>query len=527
MATAATNEHLPIILVRGFGGLDISDERRIAYQGFNDGSVYPGKRGENYIYEGMVLKFLKSDYTYFDATNVVGYYESDVTDAPELDAELADRGLSTEFFTGTPVIDPAMALALLRRPPEEIRRTLWIFRYYDLQRSFGTYARGLMRLVEFIRALARTDGQEPPKVNIIAHSMGGLVVREALQVEYPAKYGSDRAAEDHVNKVVTLGTPHRGISFQLLSKWIGVEADEELERFNPDNQDDRGNAWSFHNLEDHFAADRILTVVGTNYRAYGTRVASALNRVFSVGGEYGPMYNRSDGLVKQTLAQLPGSPRTFVHKCHGGEDSLVTSREAYEIATRFFFGDVKVRLRLVEAQIKHDVGRDRLFGSEYFLGVSVKARDVDFELFHQSRDAENCYGPFRSPRFDDEKVTFAPLPGWVLWEGWVDRNRITSPSGDLVFRLELYVSERDSFGVRFSDDVILHRQVFVRAAPAEGRTIKEQLGGIFWSANSRLTVDPTAGEAVPAAGNGVWHLTLDYADFRGTFAIELDDLDIG
>jgi hypothetical protein len=45
----------PIILVRGFGGLGTADERRIAYQGFNDGTVYPGKRGENYIYEGLTL----------------------------------------------------------------------------------------------------------------------------------------------------------------------------------------------------------------------------------------------------------------------------------------------------------------------------------------------------------------------------------------------------------------------------------------------------------------------------------------
>jgi hypothetical protein len=32
---------LPLILIRGFGGLGVSDEKRIAYQGFNDGTVYP------------------------------------------------------------------------------------------------------------------------------------------------------------------------------------------------------------------------------------------------------------------------------------------------------------------------------------------------------------------------------------------------------------------------------------------------------------------------------------------------------
>jgi hypothetical protein len=65
---------LPLILIRGFGGLDVEDEKRIAYQGFNDGTVYPQKRGESYIYEGLILRFLKSSWRYQDATNVIGYY---------------------------------------------------------------------------------------------------------------------------------------------------------------------------------------------------------------------------------------------------------------------------------------------------------------------------------------------------------------------------------------------------------------------------------------------------------------------
>lgn len=50
----------PLILVRGFGGPDISQEQASPYQGFNDGTVYPGRRGDNYIYEGFVLRALKS-----------------------------------------------------------------------------------------------------------------------------------------------------------------------------------------------------------------------------------------------------------------------------------------------------------------------------------------------------------------------------------------------------------------------------------------------------------------------------------
>ena len=67
-----TRRVLPLILIRGFGGVGVEDEKRIAYQGFNDGTVYPQKRGENYIYEGLILRFMKSDWQYQDATNVVG-----------------------------------------------------------------------------------------------------------------------------------------------------------------------------------------------------------------------------------------------------------------------------------------------------------------------------------------------------------------------------------------------------------------------------------------------------------------------
>ena len=79
--SAPTRRHLPIILIRGFGGLSVEDEKALAYQGFNDGTVYPQKRGENYIYEGLILRLLKHRWQYHDATNVVGYFANPVTNA--------------------------------------------------------------------------------------------------------------------------------------------------------------------------------------------------------------------------------------------------------------------------------------------------------------------------------------------------------------------------------------------------------------------------------------------------------------
>jgi hypothetical protein len=92
MATASepTRLELPIILVRGFGGLGVEDEKALTYYGFNDGTVYPQKRGENYIYEGMILRFLKSGWRYRDATNVIGYYGAAVAEAMNRPPELLD-----------------------------------------------------------------------------------------------------------------------------------------------------------------------------------------------------------------------------------------------------------------------------------------------------------------------------------------------------------------------------------------------------------------------------------------------------
>jgi hypothetical protein len=61
-ASVPTRRALPLILIRGFGSLGVEDEKQMAYQGFNDGTVYPQKRGENYIYEGLILRFMKSDW---------------------------------------------------------------------------------------------------------------------------------------------------------------------------------------------------------------------------------------------------------------------------------------------------------------------------------------------------------------------------------------------------------------------------------------------------------------------------------
>lgn len=510
--SAPTRQALPIIMVRGFAALDSVDERQLTYQGFNDGSVYPQKRGENYIYEGMILRFMKSDWRYNDATNVVGYYPREMAMPPVIPDELKEFDQS--FFSGRVIIDPAMALHFLKS--DNPWKSLWVFRYYDLcDRTFPIYGEALVRLIEFIRSLCAFKSQgNKPKVNIIAHSMGGLVVREAIQRSYPQR--SMTAADEAINKVVTLGTPHQGITFQVLKdlRWLPIEAANELEHFNPGNQAEPKNPTAAVNFSKYFPLDRLLCVIGTNYRDYNSRAASALNRIAPISGEMGLTYNRSDGLVKQSCAEIPGAPRTFMHKPHGGFDSIITSREAYEVTTRFLYGDLRTRLRQVSAQIKR--GFDFFGKSEFFFGISIKPRGVDFELFHQSKEAENCYGPFRTSDFSDTDLAFPWADDQkLIWEGYLNTASSLTQQ-DLVMRLEFYVGERDVFGVGFSDNIVFSKQYYVRAVLQPTLQLYLHTGEDFASDDPMQNATP-----MRQVEDG-WEFDVMGTGFYGTYRIELE-----
>jgi len=144
-----------------------------------------------------------------------------------------------------------------------------------------------------------------------------------------------------------------------------------------------------------------------------------------------------------------------------------------------------VRLNLLKAEVKR--GKDLFGKSEFFFGVSIKPRRVDFELFHQSAEAENCYGPFSNEDLSDKTgdgVSFNWADGdngeRLIWEGWLDTSASAlatdrpreadkggdaqkPPSDDIVIRLDFYLGERDLFGIGFSDNVVFRKQYYARA----------------------------------------------------------------
>ncbi len=208
---------------------------------------------------------------------------------------------------------------------------------------------------------------------------------------------------------------------------------------------------------------------------------------------------------------------------------------------RFFFGDRKARLRLLDAKVTR--GLDAFGNSGIFFGVSIKPRGVDFDLFRQTAETENCYGPFHNPKLDDDNVAFSWAgPNRLIWEGWLDsRARASSDDSarDLVMRIDVYVGERDSLGLGFSDNVIFHKQYYVQAVMDRPLSLYVHTGERLLAGKVRedgrdVPVTPEmlaqAAEADPdnvqlcARQEGGWTFEVKGTGFRGTFQMELESV---
>ena len=199
---------LPIVYVRGFAGGAQGIEHTVddPFYGFNVGSTHVRVDGDDqpvfYSFEGPLLRLLEQE----------GYQL------------LVDGGQRHYLQTHDQV------------PPQSV----WIHRFYDLSAGYsntsnadgaggtggadgadGSWtgervpysieaaALGLLELIETLQA--KTGA---PRVHIVAHSMGGLIVRCMIQKVVPEKR-EGRSATDYVDKVFTYASPHGGISFAL------------------------------------------------------------------------------------------------------------------------------------------------------------------------------------------------------------------------------------------------------------------------------------------------------------------------
>lgn len=327
-----SHPHYPIVYVRGYAMTMGEKEETFydAYYGFSTTSVEKREAAPEDefmvadVFEGQMIRLMKmKDYGYADSAN---------------------RGLKD--FHGNPA------------------RSIWISRFYDNDyikdktREITEHAKELAHLIlNVIPGKLKQCGIENVdrdyKVILIAHSMGGLVCRTLIQNILPKIHG--KAPASVIHKLVTIGTPHRGIDLGNVPDFMETIAAGTFNPFNskifrPDEikkylglnkQDDA------HSLGNSgFPIENCLCIIGSDHQSY--------SKVKLITGGF------SDGLVKQDNAYVvtgsknaegkyPEAQTSFyanVHRAHSGFRGIVNSYETYENIQRFLFGDVKVRISL-------------------------------------------------------------------------------------------------------------------------------------------------------------------------------------
>ncbi|HRP28349.1 MAG TPA: hypothetical protein PLG77_07975 [Burkholderiaceae bacterium] len=198
---------------------------------------------------------------------------------------------------------------------------------------------------------------------LVAHSMGGLVVRAFLS--NPA-LGS-ATARGLVDKVFTYATPHNGIDIAGINvpSWLSAS---DMNNFNRDRMAGYlllDSALKKYGRVDYmresaFPIDRMFCMVGSNRSDYDA--GKGLSRAFVGQG--------SDGLVKIANASVWGldaqdkvtgtAATAYCYRSHSGFYGIVNSEEAYQNLTRFLFGDIRVEiwLEVDEVRLPAEIERD-------------------------------------------------------------------------------------------------------------------------------------------------------------------------
>ncbi len=167
--------------------------------------------------------------------------------------------------------------------------------------------------------------------------------------------------------------------------------------------------------------------------------------------------------------------------------------------------------------------------------MSMKPRRVDFDLFHQSAEAENCYGPFRTGDFSDDVEAKGGF-GWagpdrLVWEGWFDTARIWPAGVQRIgaaeapatwsMRLDFYVGERDLLGVGFSDNVIFRKQYYIRAVAGGQKSLTATLDNLELYLYADEDFSDTANATKLEPANGQWPFAIEGTGFKGRLGISV------
>ncbi|MCW3058418.1 MAG: hypothetical protein JWQ02_239, partial [Capsulimonas sp.] len=358
------NPYYPIVYVRGFSPTQQARESNFhdLYYGYAETSVEPRQKTPAEatnpsdrialdLFESQLMRFIK-EYDYVDATH----------------GGLKLATTNTRFRRGD--INPT--------------RSIWISRFYDADfingqaRTIDKHADDLWLLInqEIPNAFAEMGiGREGYKVNLIAHSMGGLVCRTLLQRTIP---GAGVDPHNIINRVATIASPHSGINLGLVPDWFENYVTETFNpdstsRFNPDVIKKflgLGPADPVNSLGGKFDPKRCLCLIGSDYKAYDPLVQKIVG-------------NHSDGLVKQENAFIQDAFTANVHRAHSGVRGIVNSYESYENIQRFLFGDTRVDISLSDIKIPGAATRDADDFYNFEFRLSVRNTGV---FLHERRE---------------------------------------------------------------------------------------------------------------------------------------------
>lgn len=343
---------LPIVYIRGYGGptAGINTVVEDPFYGFNSGSTHIRVAGDGapafYQFEGPLVRLISDEgyhvYVHGSQQRILDDTSTDLTKAPSIWIYRFYDQAATTFAT---------------KPPENLLQRIRAWGHQEITSDgfdIEGAARGLYDLIEKI--IDRTTDPKtgvPGRVNLIAHSMGGLIAR--CMIQKICQMGNHKPATELVSKFFTYGTPHGGIrSAGGIAQWVeetfgpagsGIFAPELMQGYlDPKKKfgEHCDKDWDPQVIKPPvFPLEDIFCLIGTDPADYGWAPRTAM----------GP---QTDGLVHIDNAYVRGAHRAYVHRSHSGPYGEVNSEEGYQNLRRFLFGRWAVSAALVDAVLKPD-----------------------------------------------------------------------------------------------------------------------------------------------------------------------------
>ncbi|MFP3466043.1 esterase/lipase family protein [Leifsonia sp. SIMBA_070] len=410
---------LPIVYCRGYAGPTSNIDSTVddPFYGFNEGATHTRVDGDGdprfYQFEGPLLRLMgEHDYKLL----VRGSQAELLADA--VDASLDPKTIWVSRFydvaATTFVPDPTEHENPVERFIDRVKHGIHDHLTadgFDIERA----ATELYNLITTV--IDKTEGH--PKVNLVAHSMGGLVARCMMQkiCETPDEHGNPRRhATDIVARLFTYATPHGGINFTGgLLNWA-------METFGPDGSQIFSPPKMYGYLTkgakfgdtppagltppwdpriipaDIFDTDNVFCLIGTDQQDYG--ISKDL---------VGP---QSDGLVQIQNAYVKNAHRAFVYKSHSGRYGEVNSEEGYQNLARFLFGTWAVKVELSGMPHRDDLANGVAWQAD--MRLAIRGLSV---LMTEQTAAHYCpiqLNEVRDPSATDSIDTPVPLVGTFL-----------------------------------------------------------------------------------------------------------------